>query len=149
MDGVLTDGRLFYGPDGEERQAFHVHDGLALARARCAGLSVAVLTSRRSAAIARRMAELGIDEVHQGVEEKVEIYRVLRDKYGCQDAEVAYMGDDLPDLPVLRVVGLAVAPRSAVPEVRRAAHWVTRQGGGQGAVREVVETLLRARGCWP
>lgn len=149
MDGVLTDGRLLYGPDGEERQAFHVHDGLALARARAAGLPVAILTSRASQATARRMAELGITEVLQGVGEKVEAYRALRDKYGCRDAEVAYMGDDLPDLPLLRTVGLAIAPGDAVSEVRRAAHWVTRRGGGRGAVREAIETLLRARGAWP
>lgn len=149
MDGVLTDGRLLYGPDGEGLQAFHVHDGLALVRAVKAGLAVAILSSRTSAATARRMTELGISEVHQGVVDKVEVYRALRIKYGCRDAEVAYVGDDLPDLPLLETVGLAIAPADAVTEARRVAHWVTRRGGGRGAVREVIEALLQARGRWP
>jgi len=147
VDGVLTDGGLYAGPDGEWKR-FHVHDGLALARAAAAGLPVAVVSSRRSEAVARRCAELGVAEVHQGVGDKLAVYEALRARHRCADADVAGMGDDLPDLPLLRRVGLAIAPADAVPAVRRAAHWVTRAPGGNGAVREALEALLRARGAW-
>jgi 3-deoxy-D-manno-octulosonate 8-phosphate phosphatase (KDO 8-P phosphatase) len=146
---VLTDGRLWLGPDGEEWKSFHVHDGLAIVRAIAAGLVVAVLSSRRSAAVARRCAELGLTEVHQGVSDKLTAYRALSRSHGCRDEVVAAMGDDLADLPVLRRVALAVAPANAVPEVRRAVGWVTRQPGGAGAVREALEAILRAQNRWP
>ncbi len=148
VDGVLTDGRLYHGPAGAEWKVFHVHDGLALARAAAVAFPVAVLSSRRSDAVARRCAELGLQEVHQGVQDKLAVYETLRARHGLRDAEVACMGDDLPDLPLLRRAGLATAPADAVPEVRRAARWVSRAGGGRGAVREVLEALLRARGAW-
>ena len=148
VDGVLTDGGLYYGPDGEEWKRFHVHDGLALARAVAAGFPVAVVSSRRSAAVARRCAELGLADVHQGVADKLGVYEDLRARHGCRNAEVACMGDDLPDLPLLRRAGLAVAPADAVPVVRRTARWVSQAPGGRGAVREVLEAILRARGAW-
>jgi len=147
VDGVLTDGGLYYGPDGEWKR-FHVHDGLAMSRAVAAGLRIAVVSSRRSEAVARRCAELALDEVHQGVGDKLALYETLRARHGCRATEVACMGDDLADVPVLRRVGLAVAPADAVAEVRRIAHWVSRAPGGQGAVREVLEAILRARGAW-
>lgn len=149
VDGVLTDGRVYYGPEGAEWKSFHVHDGLALARAAAAGFPVAVVSVRRSEAVARRCAELGLTEVHQGVEDKVAVYEALRARHGCRDVEVACMGDDLADLPLLRRAGLRLAPADAVPEVRRGADWVSRFGGGRGAVREVLEALLRARNAWP
>lgn len=149
VDGVLTDGRLYLGPHGAEWKAFHVHDGLALARAGRARLPVAVVSGRQSEAVSRRCAELGIVEVHQGVRDKLTVYTGIRDRHRLEDAEVAAMGDDLGDLPVLRLVGLAIAPADAVPEVRRAAHWVTRRTGGRGAVREALEAILRARAAWP
>jgi 3-deoxy-D-manno-octulosonate 8-phosphate phosphatase (KDO 8-P phosphatase) len=149
VDGVLTDGRLLYGPAEGEWKAFHVHDGLALARAAAAGYPVAVVSARDSAAVRRRMAELGLREVHQGVADKLGVFEKLCARHAVRAAEAACMGDDLPDLPLLRRAGLAVAPADAVAEVRRAAGWVTRAPGGGGAVREVVEALLRARGAWP
>ncbi len=149
VDGVLTDGGLYYGPEGGEWKRFHVHDGLALGRAVGAGFPVAVVSSRRSAAVARRCAELDLVEVHLGVADKLAVYEELRARHGCRDAEVACMGDDLADLPLLRRAGLAVAPADAVPEVRRTVHWVSRALGGRGAVREVLEAILRARGAWP
>lgn len=148
VDGVLTDGRLYLGPGGGEWKSFHVHDGLALARAVAVSFPVAVVSSRSSAAVARRCTELGLPEVHQGVGDKLAVYEVLGARYGCGDGETACMGDDLGDLPLMRRAGLAVAPANAVPEVRRAAHWVSRAAGGCGAVREVLEALLRARGQW-
>lgn len=148
VDGVLTDGRVWYGPGGAEWKSFHVHDGLALARAVAAGFRVAVVSARRSEAVSRRCAEFGLSEVHQGVQDKLAVYEALRARHRCRDAEVACMGDDLSDLPVLERAGLALAPADAVAEVRRAADWVSRFGGGRGAVREVLEALLRARGRW-
>lgn len=145
---MLTDGRLYLGPAGDEWKAFHVHDGLAMARAITAGLPVAIVSSRESVAVTRRCAELGLTEVHQGVRDKLLVLEALCRRYGCQDGEVACMGDDLADLPVLRRVGLAMAPADAVPEVRRTADWVSRHPGGAGAVREVLEGILRARGLW-
>jgi 3-deoxy-D-manno-octulosonate 8-phosphate phosphatase (KDO 8-P phosphatase) len=148
VDGVLTDGRLWLGADGGEWKSFHVHDGLAMARAVGRGLPVAVVSSRASGAVARRCTELGLTDVHQGVADKLGAYEALCRRHAVRDAEVAAMGDDLGDLPVLRRAGLAIAPADAVPEVRAAVDWVTRQPGGAGAVREALETILRAQRRW-
>ena len=149
VDGVLTDGGLFYGASGEETKRFHVHDGLALVAARKAGLQIAVLSSRASAAVTRRMTELGVSEVHQGVGDKAGALAALRERLGIPASAVAMMGDDLPDLAAMGQVGLALAPANAVAEVKRAAQWVARRRGGDGAVREAVEMLLKARRAWP
>lgn len=149
VDGVLTDGGLLMGAGGDEWKRFHVHDGLALVAARRAGLHVAVVSGRTSGAVQRRMAELGVEEVHQGVDDKAALVQGIIARLGLSASEVAAMGDDLPDLPVLMMVGLRLAPSDAVGEVRRAAHWISRRRGGQGAVREAVEMLLRARRAWP
>ena len=149
VDGVLTDGGLYYGPAGEETKRFHVQDGLAVVAAQRAGLHVAVISGRASASVTRRMAELGVVEVHQGVEDKAAVLASLMTRLGVGPRQVAMMGDDLIDLPLMRQVGLALAPPNAVPEVRRAAHWISRRRGGDGAVREALELLLRARKAWP
>lgn len=149
VDGVLTDGRLHYGPGGEEWKIFHVQDGLALVAAQLAGLQVVILSARASAAVSRRMADLGVREVHQGVANKAEFFAKLLRRIGVTPDKVGYMGDDLPDLPLLTSVGLALAPADAAPEVKRVAHWVARRSGGAGAVREAVEAILRARAAWP
>lgn len=149
VDGVLTDGGIFIGASGDETKRFHVHDGLALVAARHAGLEVAVLSGRASAAVTRRMAELGVREVHQGVGDKAAALDTLRERLGLAVAEVAMMGDDLPDLPAMARAGLALAPANAASEVKRAADWVARRRGGDGAVREAVEMLLKARRAWP
>jgi 3-deoxy-D-manno-octulosonate 8-phosphate phosphatase (KDO 8-P phosphatase) len=149
VDGVLTDGGLLYRASGEETKRFHVHDGLALVAALKAGLEVAVLSSRASAAVTRRMAELGVREVHQGVADKAGALEALRERLGLRAGEVAVMGDDLPDLAAMARAGLALAPANAVAEVKRVAHWVARRRGGDGAVREAVEMLLKARRAWP
>lgn len=149
VDGVLTDGALVYGPAGEETKRFHVRDGLAVVAARAAGLGIAVISGRASAAVTRRMAELGVGEVHQGVADKAAALETVRSRLGLDPVEVAVMGDDLTDLALMKGVGLALAPSDAVAEVRRAAHWVSRHRGGDGAVREAVELLLRARRAWP
>ena len=149
VDGVLTDGVLVYGPSGEEIKRFHVRDGLAVQSARRAGVEVAVVSGRASAAVTRRMSELGIVEVHQGIADKAATLRALLGRLGVKAEETAVMGDDLPDLPVMKIAGLALAPSDAAPEVKRAAGWVSRSPGGHGAVREAVEMLLRSRKVWP
>jgi 3-deoxy-D-manno-octulosonate 8-phosphate phosphatase (KDO 8-P phosphatase) len=149
VDGVLTDGGLDYGAAGEETKRFFVQDGLALVAARRAGLAVAVISGRASAAVTRRMTELGVTEVHQAVQDKAAAVESMMGRLGLRAAEVAVMGDDLPDLPLMKQAGLALAPANAVTEVRRAADWVARRAGGAGAVRDAVEMLLKARKGWP
>jgi len=149
VDGVLTDGGLLYGASGEETKRFHVHDGFALVAALRAGLQIAVLSGRASAAVTRRMAELGVAEVHQGVADKVTALDSLRERLRLGAREVAMMGDDLPDLPAMSRAGMALAPANAVTEIKRMAHWIARRRGGDGAVREAVEMLLKARRSWP
>lgn len=149
VDGVLTDGVLVYGASGEETKRFHVRDGFAIQAARRAGLEIAVVSGRASASVTRRMTELGVVEVHQGVADKESLLRGVLARLGVKPAETAVMGDDLLDLPLMRMAGLAMAPADAVPEVRRAAGWVSRSAGGHGAVRDAVEMLLRSRQAWP
>jgi 3-deoxy-D-manno-octulosonate 8-phosphate phosphatase (KDO 8-P phosphatase) len=144
VDGVLTDGTILLG-GGEELKSFHVHDGLGLQRLLGAGIEVAVISGRRSAAVARRMAELGVRHVFQGVEDKLSVLERLRSSLGLEPREIAVVGDDLPDLPPMRSAGLAIAVADAQAEVRAAAHWVTEKTGGHGAAREVADRLLAGR----
>ena len=152
VDGVMTDGGLylFSGESGIiEGRRFDVHDGMAVHMLRRAGIRVAVVSSKVSAAARARIEELKIEEVHQvsAFEKLVAVEGVL-DRAGATWAESAFLGDDLADLPVLRKVGLPAAVANAVPEVRQASKWVGARAGGTGAVREFVEDLLRARGEW-
>lgn len=149
VDGVLTDGRLVYGPSGEEQMVFHVQDGHGLKLALHCGLSLAIITGRASAMVMRRARELGIEEIHQKVRDKLPVFRDLLARKGLTPAQVAAMGDDITDLPLLLRAGLAITVPDGVEEVRMAAHYVTRRPGGRGAVREAVELLLRAQGHWP
>lgn len=149
VDGVLTDGRLVYGTTGEDTKVFYVRDGYAIVAAQAAGLDIAVVSGRASAAVTRRLEELGVREVHQGIADKVALLPRLCARRQIVPSQVAFMGDDLPDLPLLGRVGLALAPADAAREVRRVAHWVTKLPGGSGAVREAIEWLLRARRAWP
>ena len=146
VDGVLTDGRIIYDADGRESKAFHIQDGYGINRLRASGCLVGFLSGRASAAVERRAKELDVTIVHQGVDDKLPVYERILADHRLHDHEVAYVGDDLPDLPVLGRVGLAVAVASAQPDVRRAAHWVTVRAGGEGAVREVTDLLLAAKG---
>lgn len=144
VDGVLTDGRIIYDSDGREIKAFDIHDGAGLSQLRRAGFSIGLLSGRMSKAVDVRAKELEIDIVHQGIANKLAVYESLLDRCGLRDEQVAYVGDDLIDLPLFDRVGLAVAVASAQPAVRRAAHWVTRLPGGRGAVREVTDFLIRS-----
>jgi 3-deoxy-D-manno-octulosonate 8-phosphate phosphatase (KDO 8-P phosphatase) len=152
VDGVMTDGRVylqsFPGDIALEMKAFHSQDGAGLKLARLAGLRTGVITGRASAAMTRRASENGIEFVYQGRDEKSAPYEEILRLAQARDEEVAFVGDDLPDLPVLRRVGLAIAVANAVPEIKKAAHLVTKRSGGDGAVREVIEFILKAQGKW-
>src|SRR3990170_1931604 len=148
VDGVLTDGRILYSSDGVESEAFHVRDGVGLRAAHRAGLLIALLTGRVSPAVARRAKELGISEIHQGIPDKVETYETLLRRYNLTDEAVAYIGDDLNDLPLLARAGLSAAPADAAEEVRATVAYLAQRGGGRGAVREIIELILRAQGRW-
>jgi 3-deoxy-D-manno-octulosonate 8-phosphate phosphatase (KDO 8-P phosphatase) len=148
VDGVLTDGTLLMGPDGDEAKAFSIRDGSGIVWAQRTGLPVGLLTGRPSEVTNRRAAELGIEIVAQGDPGKAAAFEQILRGRGLTDAEVAYMGDDLIDLPVLRRAGISAAPADAAEEVKAAVHWVSRYSGGHGAVREFVELLLKSRGRW-
>jgi 3-deoxy-D-manno-octulosonate 8-phosphate phosphatase (KDO 8-P phosphatase) len=148
VDGVLTDGRIIYSDNGVELKAFHVRDGTGLKIWQQQGLSAAIITGRTSRAVQIRAAELGIGTVVQGAADKLSACRRLLDESGLCFEQVCAVGDDLPDLPVLCNCALAVAVADACPEVRAAAHYVTRTPGGQGAIREVIELILSRQGRW-
>ncbi len=150
VDGVLAEGRLLYSARGEELKAFSVRDGLGLRLLLDAGLGVAVVSGRASAAVAARMLDLGVppEMVVQGSRDKAADLDALETRLGLADAEVAAMGDDLPDLPLLARVGFAACPADAAPAVASVCHRVCAATGGNGAVREVAELLLEAQGRW-
>ena len=145
VDGVMTDGRLHYTAAGEEIKVFHVRDGLGVQRARQAGIEVGILSGRASGALERRAADLGIDVLIQGRDDKGPAFEEFLATQGTTPERVAYVGDDLQDLPVLERVGLSFAPADAVEAVRRQVDHVLTTAGGAGAVREVVELLLASR----
>ena len=148
VDGVLTDGSLYFGPQGEALKVFHVRDGHGIKMAQRAGIEVAFLTGRRSDAAYHRAKELGVNRFHEGLRDKVVVLEEIMAALQIEAGAVAAVGDDLVDLPHLRRVGLAVAVADAAPEVKAAAHWVTSLPGGKGAVREVCDLLLKAQGKW-
>jgi 3-deoxy-D-manno-octulosonate 8-phosphate phosphatase (KDO 8-P phosphatase) len=147
-DGVLTDGRLWLTEDGGEQKSFNTHDGLGLALLHRAGLSSGIISGRSSRAVERRAQELGIEYVRQGDANKIEAFQGILKQAGVNENEVAFIGDDLPDIPVMRLSELAVAVADATEETRLAAHYVTVANGGHGAVREVIEMILKAQGRW-
>ena len=145
VDGVMTDGRLHFGPRGEAIKVFHVRDGYGIQQARNAGIDVAVISGRKSAMVTVRCRELGVRHVLQGQSDKVAAFERLRSRIGVDPSACACVGDDVPDVPLMRRVGLAFAVADAHFEARSAAHVVTSLGGGRGAVREVCDYLLSAR----
>ena len=148
VDGVLTDGAILLTPDGREIKRFHVHDGTGIKYLERAGIQTAILSGRSSRATARRAAELGIRHVLQGYKRKLDGLKRIMKATGLPAEKICFMGDDLPDIPVMRAVGYAVAVADARPEVIQRANWVTRAGGGRGAARELAEKLLKAQGKW-
>ena len=148
VDGVLTDGSVEIDDRGSEAKRFYIRDGAALVWARREGLEIGFLSGRASGATTRRAEELGVTIVAQEGPDKRDTYRRLVETGGFADEEVAYMGDDLLDLPVLGRAGLAGAPADAAEEVRRRVHWISAAPGGSGAVREFVELIMQAQGRW-
>jgi 3-deoxy-D-manno-octulosonate 8-phosphate phosphatase (KDO 8-P phosphatase) len=148
VDGVFTDGRLIYGAQGELWKVFHVRDGLGLRLARRAGLKVGILTGRGSAALEFRSRELELDALIEERSDKADAFAELLRDHRTAGERVAYLGDDLLDLPVMRRCGLSFAPADAVPEVRDRVDWVLANRGGAAVVREMCELILRARGEW-
>jgi 3-deoxy-D-manno-octulosonate 8-phosphate phosphatase (KDO 8-P phosphatase) len=148
VDGVMTSGALFLGDDGQEYKAFNSLDGHGLKMLRTSGVQLAIITGRRSNVVEHRSRNLGIAHVFQGVEDKLEAYRRLLELTGVEPEAVAYMGDDVIDLPVMIRAGLAATVPAAPDDVKRHAHWVSTREGGAGAVRELCEFILRAQGSW-
>jgi 3-deoxy-D-manno-octulosonate 8-phosphate phosphatase (KDO 8-P phosphatase) len=148
VDGVLTDGGLFYGPAGEAMKRFDVKDGHAMVLARLTGLPVCLLTARTSTIVEIRAQELKLARVFQGRREKGPAFEELCTELALPPAHVAYMGDDVNDLPALTRAGLSGCPADAVPEVRSAVHFVSTRNGGHGAAREFLELVLKATGRW-
>lgn len=145
VDGILTDGTLYYGEDGEVLKGFHVHDGMGMRLLRSRGIGVAVISAKESKPLVRRLSDLKVDH-RLGREDKIAALEELLSDLGLEEDVVAYAGDDLIDLPVLRRVAVAITVSDARPEVIEAADWVTRARGGRGAVREMADTLLAIRG---
>lgn len=148
VDGVLTDGSIIIDNTGVESKAFHVRDGLGIKLWQRSGFVFGLLTARNSQIVKLRAAELGIDIVRQGFSDKLPAAREIFKQQKLEPHEICYIGDDLQDLPVLWEVGLAVTVADAAPEVREAANWVTESPGGRGAVRELIERILKAKGSW-
>ena len=145
VDGVFTDGRFYLSDEGVETKSFNTQDGFGIRRLLQAGLEIAIVSGRRSAAVERRMAELGVSHVILGCRDKIAAFDDLLDSLSIDSADCAYVGDDIPDLPLLYKVGYAIAVANAVTEVREACDYTTRAAGGRGAVREVCDLVLAAR----
>ncbi len=148
VDGVLTDGGVIFDNQGIETKRFHIRDGLGIKLWQRAGNRFGIITGRTSHVVEVRAAELGVTLIRQGVDDKLSAAQGLLDELRLRPEQVAYIGDDLPDLPLMRLAGLGATVADACNEAREAADWVTRQGGGQGAVRELIETILQAQGRW-
>jgi 3-deoxy-D-manno-octulosonate 8-phosphate phosphatase (KDO 8-P phosphatase) len=145
VDGVLTDGKLFYGPKGEELKVFYVQDGLGLKLLQQSGIEVAIISSRKNQATAQRFRELKIQHVYLGHENKNTAFKKLLTKLKLKPQQVAYAGDDLQDLIVMQQVGLSIAVSNAHPQVKKQADWHTKNSGGNGAAREICDMLLQAQ----
>jgi 3-deoxy-D-manno-octulosonate 8-phosphate phosphatase (KDO 8-P phosphatase) len=148
VDGVLTDGKLHFTSNGDEFKSFDIQDGHGIAMAKRAGLIIGFVSGRMSRVTEKRAAELGVDIVMQGPTNKMEMVEQIKAAHGLENDEFCFIGDDLVDLPVLRRAGLAVAVPNAMDEVKQVAHYVTKRPGGHGAVREVLEMIMKTQGSW-
>jgi 3-deoxy-D-manno-octulosonate 8-phosphate phosphatase (KDO 8-P phosphatase) len=146
VDGVLTDGRLYLGDDGQEYKAFHSRDGHGMKMLQETGVAVAIITARSSEVVRMRMESLGIEHVYQGRREKLPAYEEMKGTLGLEDGQIAYVGDDVLDLPIMRRVGLSMAVADAHSLVLRHSHWQTQAAGGRGAAREACELIMDAQG---
>ena len=148
VDGVLTDESIIYGAFPDELKIFNVKDGLGIKLALSAGLIVGIITSRTSEALKKRTKELGIELIYQGEKNKFNAYQQIKKDLFVSDEQIAYIGDDLPDLEILRVVGFSVAVENACEEVKNSVDFITNKPGGKGAVRDVIEMILRTQDKW-
>jgi 3-deoxy-D-manno-octulosonate 8-phosphate phosphatase (KDO 8-P phosphatase) len=148
VDGTLTDGTLLILPDGEEVKSYHVRDGLGVLLAQLAGLEVGIITGKTSKALEKRAARLRMTELHQGILDKKKVLDEIAERKGLSLGEIAYIGDDLGDLEVIRAVGLAAAVADAHPAIKRHCHFRCRIPGGRGALREFIEFILEAQAKW-
>jgi 3-deoxy-D-manno-octulosonate 8-phosphate phosphatase (KDO 8-P phosphatase) len=143
VDGVMTDGGIYYSNSGDEFKKFNIQDGYGIRKLHQAGIQVGIITGRISRIVEKRAQDLGITEVHQNLDNKLEAYESIKKKFDLTDANIAYIGDDEFDLAVLKCVGFSAAPEDAMPAVKKHVHYVCIRGGGNGAVREVIEIILK------
>ena len=148
VDGVLTDGSIYIGANGEEMKRFSVEDGAGVALAKVAGLKIALLSGRYSSATEIRGKELKIEDIYNGMLNKIPAYEELKQKYNLEDSEIAYIGDGLIDLSVMEKSGVPISVRNAYPPVKKAALYITDKNGGSGALREAVDLILQAKGLY-
>lgn len=148
VDGVLTDGSIILDNTGNELKMFHVRDGHAIKMLKKVGIKVALISGRKSHVVERRAEELGIIEVHQGIFKKSAVYESLLQKYKCNDAETAFMGDDIVDIELLKRAGLSAVPADADEGVKKWAAFISTKKGGRGAVREFIELIIKSSGLW-
>ncbi|PLS01494.1 KdsC family phosphatase [Neobacillus cucumis] len=149
VDGVLTDGKLYIGSDGHEYKAFHTQDGMGISLAHYAGIKTAIITGRTSEAVAKRAKELKINYVFQGIHHKLEVLQQMISEMKISLDEVCYVGDDINDLPILKVCGFGAVPNNAVPLVREQVQFVSQHNGGEGAVRDIIEHILQQSNEYP
>ena len=148
VDGVLTDGKIILDANGSESKSFYVQDGTGITYLHRAGIKTAIISGRESKAVVHRAKELCIEDVYQGIHNKIEAYEKILKKHRIKDNETCYIGDDLIDLPILRRVGFSVAVPNAPLELKRSVSYVTSAPGGYGAIREVTEKILKSQGKW-
>ncbi len=148
VDGVLTDGRIVLDDGGVETKCFDARDGHGIKMLKRANIDVAIITGRESQVVSHRARELGIDSVYQNIHDKLEVYEAILQEKGLRDGEVGFVGDDLVDLPLLRRVGFAAVVADGVEELKPYADYISRNKGGRGAVREIIELILKAQGKW-
>lgn len=148
VDGVLTDGSIILDDEGNEFKMFHVRDGHGIKMLNKVGIKVAIITGRKSRVVERRAKELGVTELYQGIFKKSSVYESLLQKYKCRDEDVAFMGDDIVDIELLKRAGLSAVPADADEGAKKWATFVSTKGGGRGAVREFIELILKSSGLW-
>jgi len=148
VDGVMTDGGIIWNDHGVQSKVFDVKDGFGIHWIRKLGIKTGIITGLTSGVVVHRAQELKVDEVHQGLIHKLPVYQGIKAKYNFSDTQIAYIGDDLLDLPVLKLAGFSAAPKDAHPEVLAMVDFVSRYGGGKGAVREVIDLIIKAQGKW-
>ena len=143
VDGVMTDGGIYYSNSGDEFKKFNIQDGYGITKLRRAGINIGIITGRISNLVAKRAEELGITEIYQNLDDKLIAFESLKKKFNLTDSDIAYIGDDEFDLPVLKLVGFSASPADAVPAVKNRVDYICKRGGGNGAVREIIEMILQ------